>query len=636
MSIEKKLLGTTSGGDAPNVEDVFSTYLWTGTGAHQTITNGIDLDGEGGMVWTKGRAVVSNNVVIDTVRGEDNYLYTNTTGAEETDGNFGIRANSDGFDTSGVNFLVSGREHVSWTFRKAPRFFDVVTYSGNSTDGREIAHNLGVAPGMIIVKSTSTAGYRWVVYHKTVGAQLAMYLDGTEANDAGNYGVYSSVPTESVFKLSTSGYSNETGHDYVAYLFAHDPVGENDDGMIACGSYTGTGANQDIDLGWEAQYTLIKKTNASGTDWQVHDMMRGMAVGGNDNGLKANSSGAEWTAGNYISPNASGFTLEGSSTQVNASSATYIYMAIRAPMMKEPEAGTEVFAIDTQDGTPLPSFKSTFPIDMQISKYTSVGVPETNARLTDKRTLETSSTIAEGAKTSASFAFMNGWGTGTGTDSTYYSWMFKRAKGFFDVVAYSGNSTVGRTVNHSLGAVPEMVIFKCRNAGEQWYTYHHGINGGVSPEDYAIYLNLTNTPSNTNTFLNDTAPTSTNFTVHSGNQINGSTKNYIAYLFATLDGVSKVGNYTGNGSSQNIACGFSAGARFVLIKRTDSTGDWYIWDTTRGIVTGNDPHLSLNTTAAEVTTDDSIDPQSAGFTVNQVSATNINVSSATYIFLAIA
>jgi hypothetical protein len=66
------------------------------------------------------------------------------------------------------------------------------------------------------------------------------------------------------------------------------------------------------------------------------------------------------------------------------------------------------------------------------------------------------------------------------------------------------------------------------------------------------------------------------------------------------------------------------------------TGDWYIWDTARGIVGGNDPHLSLNTTAVNVTSDDSIDPQSAGFTVNQVAATNINVTSATYIFLAIA
>jgi hypothetical protein len=110
----------------------------------------------------------------------------------------------------------------------------------------------------------------------------------------------------------------------------------------------------------------------------------------------------------------------------------------------------------------------------------------------------------------------------------------------------------------------------------------------------------------------------------------------VAYLFASCPGVSKVFSYTGNGSSQTINCAFTAGARLVLIKRTDSTGDWYIWDSARGIVSGNDPHLSLNTTSAEVTSNDSIDPDSSGFVVNQLSATNINVSSATYIGIAIA
>ena len=73
-----------------------------------------------------------------------------------------------------------------------------------------------------------------------------------------------------------------------------------------------------------------------------------------------------------------------------------------------------------------------------------------------------------------------------------------------------------------------------------------------------------------------------------------------------------------------------------MIKRTDATGDWYVWDSARGITSGNDPHLSINTTTLEVTTDDSIDPDSSGFIVNQISATNINVNLATYIFLAIA
>ncbi|MBG7617692.1 MAG: hypothetical protein IZT57_04915, partial [Chloroflexi bacterium] len=110
----------------------------------------------------------------------------------------------------------------------------------------------------------------------------------------------------------------------------------------------------------------------------------------------------------------------------------------------------------------------------------------------------------------------------------------------------------------------------------------------------------------------------------------------IAYLFASLAGVSKVGSYTGTGSDLNVDCGFSAGARFILIKRTDSSGDWYVWDSVRGITAGNDPYLLLNSTAAEVTNTDYIDPLSSGFTVTSSASSTVNVSSGTYIFLAIA
>ena len=136
--------------------------------------------------------------------------------------------------------------------------------------------------------------------------------------------------------------------------------------------------------------------------------------------------------------------------------------------------------------------------------------------------------------------------------------------------------------------------------------------------------------------MNSTAPTADVVTLSSSPDVNVSGGTYIAYLFSTLAGISRVGSYTGNGSSQTIDCGFTTGARFILIKRTDSTGDWYVWDSARGIVAGNDPHLSLNTTAAEVTTDDSVDAESSGFIVNQDAGTNVNVNTASYIFLAIA
>jgi hypothetical protein len=118
--------------------------------------------------------------------------------------------------------------------------------------------------------------------------------------------------------------------------------------------------------------------------------------------------------------------------------------------------------------------------------------------------------------------------------------------------------------------------------------------------------------------------------------MNGSGYTYVLYLFATLAGVSKVGSYTGTGADLNVDCGFSAGARFILIKRTDSTGDWYVWDSVRGIAAGNDPYLLLNSTAAEVTNTDYIDPLSSGFTVTATAPAALNASGGSYIFLAIA
>ena len=225
---------------------------------------------------------------------------------------------------------------------------------------------------------------------------------------------------------------------------------------------------------------------------------------------------------------------------------------------------------------------------------------------------------------------MNGALDVSSTDPNKPAWMFKRATGFFDVVAYSGNSTSGRNVAHNLGVAPEMMIVKRRTGISDWAVYSES-EGATE----FTRLNAT-TASGATSVWNSTAPTSSVFTLGTGNTVNNTGEDYIAYLFATLAGVSKVGSYTGTGADLNVDCGFSAGARFILIKRTDSTGDWYVWDSVRGIVAGNDPYLLLNSTAAEATTTDYIDPLSSGFTVTSTAPAALNASGGTYIYLAIA
>jgi len=187
-----------------------------------------------------------------------------------------------------------------------------------------------------------------------------------------------------------------------------------------------------------------------------------------------------------------------------------------------------------------------------------------------------------------------------------------------------------------LNVIPEMMIVKKRAAVGDWSVYHKDLNGGVTPQNYRIRLNATNAAGAASGVWNNTAPTSTQFTVGTDSDVNSGTGGALAYLFATCAGVSKVGSYTGTGAAQTINCGFTGGSRFVLIKRTDSTGDWYVWDSARGIIAGNDPYLLLNSTAAEVTGTDYVDTTSVGFDITSTAPAAINANGGTFIFLAIA
>jgi hypothetical protein len=638
-----------SGGAGLTVEDVFSTYLYTGTGADQTITNGIDLDGEGGMVWIKNRSGASyHHALYDTNRGAGKVIYSSLTSQEYTasSGRDLTSFNSDGFSLGidqQANVNPSGLPQASWTFRKAEKFFDVVTYTGNGVAGRTVAHNLGSTPACMIVKRTN-ASQGWAVYHVGMDAtnpeNWMMRLNATDARfDLTPSRWNDTAPTSTDFTLSDNDEVNGNGDTYVAYLFASDAGGFGDDGsesIIKCGSYTGNGSNDgpEIDLGFEPQWVLFKNASTSGYDWRLYDSMRGIVNGGGDSRLMPNLSNAEDATYDKFNLTPTGFKIVRNNVDMNGNGDTIIYIAIRRPM-KTPESGTEVFAIDTAvDYSTNPSgksFDSGFPVDMFLNK--EVDQSYNNAlysRLTNKG-LRTNTTDSEfnmgGTNWDSNIAVYQ---TGS-TNTNNYGWMFKRATGFFDVVAYTGTG-VARTVNHNLGVVPELMILKVRNrSGSSWVGYHKdlGNEGGFSLTSSAAFSGVTSA-------WNSTTPTSSVFTVGTGSNYNGNTDNLIAYLFATLAGVSKVGSYTGTGSNVDVDCGFSAGARFILIKRTDSTGDWYVYDSVRGIVAGNDPYLLLNSTAAEVTNTDYIDPLSSGFTVTSSAPAALNASGGTYIFLAIA
>jgi hypothetical protein len=643
-----------------DITDVFSTYLYTGNGSTQTITNGIDLAGEGGMLWFKCRSSARDHAIYDTERpangsGYRSRLSSNDTDAAQFFGNEFDDFTSSGFSLSGTGLVVnsSGATYASWAFRKAPKFFDVVTWTGTGST-QTIAHNLGSVPGMVMVKRTD-ASTIWPVYHTGVNGgtnpeNYILYINGTAAQIDTNAYWNDTAPTDSVFTIGTSTNVNASGGTYVAYLFAHNdgdggfgPSGDQD--IIKCGSFTSGGSGEvEVDLGFEPQWILIKGSDIA-QDWTIVDNMRGWAVGNNQAVLYPNNSNTETASSqNLVNITSTGF--KNYLTYLGAGN-SYIYMAIRRGPLAPPESATEVFETKTYSGTGAAQTLTTSlnGSDMALTANRSNSGalnPGAYDRLRGDEYLQTSNTSTSIASDSYGISVLSNkqntvdvGNFASASGQTYVGQIFKRAPGFFDVVAYPGDGVAGRTVSHNLGVAPEMIWVKRRNSTGHWYVYHTGMTGGSDALHSTARLNLTEAGFATQSWKNYDF-TDAHFSLDNGADINGSGGTYVAYLFASLPGISKVGSYTGNGgASQDIDCGFTSGARFVMVKAASGTGDWWIWDTERGITAGNDSSMRLNTTDAEVTTLDFIDPLSSGFTVVG-SDSSRNGSGIEYIFYAIA
>ena len=642
MSVGVKLLQAAAGnaGEAVYVDDVFSTTLYTGTDGSVVVPTGLDLADKGGMIWGKSRSASQNHRMYDSVRGTQYSLIPNGTSAQSDQGTqtFGSSSVTLGA-ASGIvgSSSYGGPDYVLWSFAKQEKFFDIVTYTGTGSS-HNISHNLNTTPGMVIVKRTdSTAD--WYVWHRNGGdyASLSGAYAYLNADDQFRTGGGTPVwvdagMTSTTFGVGTSNGVNANGGSFVAYLFGHNDAvyGEDsDEVIIKCGAFSAGSSAFVENLGFEPQFLIVKKDNGSGF-FQLIDNMRGSFVDGNGDynsrAIYAGDSGAENSESYSF-----GIANNGIGVEI-ADGNTYIYMAIRRPNKPASEfAATDLFAVDNRTTTTSPAFISGFPVDMAIHRTVDeTGSRQIASRLTGSKVLFTNSTSAESTISSVTFDYMNGHREGASANADEYAWMWRRAKGYFDVVAYTGDGTNGRTVTHNLGVAPEMIWVKARSAAENWFVYH-----SATGATKATYLNTTSATATSVGFWNDTAPTSSVFSAYSA-FTNTNSETFIAYLFATVDGISKVGSYTGTGSDLNVDCGFSAGARFVLIRRTDSTGDWYVYDSVRGIVAGNDPYLLLNTTDTQVTNTDYIDPLSSGFTVTSSAPAGLNASSGTYIFLAIA
>ena len=261
-----------------------------------------------------------------------------------------------------------------------------------------------------------------------------------------------------------------------------------------------------------------------------------------------------------------------------------------------------------------------------------------------KKGLVSNLTDAEGTATSGSgllsldasgftigTEYDGGSGSTNASGSTYAAWQWKKgATQGFDIVTYTGNGTT-QNIAHSLGVAPKMIITKYRGGAASWNVYH----ASLGATQY-LYMDQTAAAGTSSVLWNNTAPTSSVFTVGSGTGVNPSGGACVAYLFAEVAGFSKFGSYTGNGSADGpfVYCGFRP--RFLLVKRSDGLSDWYMVDTSRDTYNLATKSLFADLADAEGTIYATFDILSNGFKLRGSTTNNMNGSAATYIYAAFA
>jgi len=201
----------------------------------------------------------------------------------------------------------------------------------------------------------------------------------------------------------------------------------------------------------------------------------------------------------------------------------------------------------------------------------------------------------------------------------------------FSIVQYTGTGA-NATVGHGLGVAPAMIFVKATARVDNWIVYHSGMTSAA----YYMYLNTTAAQAIGTTVWNSTAPTSSVFSLGNDTTANTNGANNIAYCWAPVAGFSQFGSYTGNGSTDGpfIYTGFRP--KFILLKRTDNPGDWWIQDTARSPYNTASDLLLPNSSAAEYNTSGyELDINSNGFKFRNSHASD-NTSGGTYIYAAFA
>ena len=659
--------------DAPS--NYFNTVLYNGNGGTQSIT-GLNFSPD--LVWIKKRNATEDHAWFDTVRGTQQQLSSNLTSADYTTSNALSSFNSDGFTTgnNGATNNSSGT-YVSWNFKAGGAAvantdgsinsqvsvnntlgFSIVKYTGSSPN-QTVGHGLDATPEFIVVKNMDTAGNGWATQSPfSGGADYHMMLNGTQAAQNNVDWIWNDVnPTSTVFSIGQNGITNTSGDNYISYCFTSKP------GFSKVGSYTGNGSTSGpmVQTGFEPAFLMIKSASSSSTAWNMWDNKRTPY-----DMLRANANDAEYAGPGRIQFFANGFQLLDADASRNSSGGNYIYLAFAADGSTATPSLANSFATEIYTGNSgTQSITTGFKPDFSWIKARNIAY---NHALVDSVRGRNSTLISDLTnaanpnsgvdKDLISFdtngitvgpvnqAYINpsynmvswNWKAGgtpsINTDGTITSVVSANQAAGFSIVNWSGNGS-NDTIGHGLSAAPEMIFYKSISATQNWTVLTTAIDGSAD----GLVLNDTSVKFNIGAA--GATPTSTVF----GNV--GFPSNMIAYCFKSISGYSKVGTYTWSGTSYTAGTmvtglGFTPG--LVIIKRTNGTANWQMYDSSRGATSGTQQRYALYPDSAS--SEDTSGYQGIGFDSDGFSAIvgadgnttgggGLNENGGTYIYLAI-
>lgn len=686
-------------GDSIYVDDVFSVDPYVGNSSTQQITNGVDLSTEGGMVMRGSVTIDSGNgnygwIVNDTVNGAGKRFWpARSSNGLGTQSDSITSFNTDGY-TMGSNTFenYSSDYFVGYTFRKCPKFFDVVNYTGNGSS-QWIPHSLDAAIGAVLILcrdgGNMTGGAFWHHVGRGNSDGGCKFFEISPAADAVAF-----TAQAQQFRVynGTAGFGldpNLNGVNYTAYIFAKgdtdaEVFGKNsDESIIKCGHFTTTASTESIsvELGWEPGLVISKCTSQTGAEagyWYVHDFMRGFARNkhGNIHLNPHNSTTAyrnqeiKYYAGYQTFP--TGFIFDDNNNgSYQGATGTHAYIAIRRPGHKPSTTASKLFQVYQQGtGANVVDINYNITPDLLISKKLNSNSNDnmavfydrsrgSNKYLTSTDTaLETDTgNIVRWDRKHKNMYVDNDSSSVISNGFTYAHFLWKRSAKFFDIVTWQGiNGVSSQNVSHNLQVPPEMVISKMSHfnssyGGDKWYVYHKNAGtdsgGSAAAWDSHLALNQDNAQvSSSGQGIFGSAPTATNLPFDNpsgdGLAVTGSIEaKYVAYLFASLEGVSKVGYYTGQSGGSYVADTLGFTPKFIMIKAADRTGKWIVFNSERGLTVGGTSAtaVALNNFQNETQTSetDAIRATTDGFTVNTGNAsTDINENGKKYLYYAVA